>query len=952
MIHPSRIFSHLLHIATLAIAYYVVGRLSLLLAIPPGYATAVWPSAGVALLGVLAFGYHAALGVFLGSFVMNVGTSLGDQGWQGLISAMGVGGPIAMGAALQSFLSAYLVRRCVGFPNPMDRAKDIVLTFALVGPLACLISGTVGPVTLYTHSIIQWEELPYNIATWWAGDVIGVLVLSPFLAFIGHRERKGELHRSLLISIPLVATCAMTIAMFIFVRERDLARVEGEFKHLTGDIINDLEAKLSDYREVLGSVARLHESSRHVTREEFRHFVLPFLKRHTGIRALAWDPIVERADRETFEREAEKDFPNFQIARFDNGKKVPDLERDEHVVIRYIEPFEGNGSVVGANVSSTPERAEAIGRARTSGMMAATTKLNLLQGNVGEGNFVVYYPVIQSTEVKGFIGGVFTIEHMVDSALHNPHYRNVSFDVSDETSFETVPMFSSDGASKELSLFSRDTEIFFGGRRWLVHFRGGPSFLARFRSYDAWSILVGGLLFTGLFGAFLLLVTGISSRLRETNEQLLEEVRAREESNEALLKSEEGLVSLNRELEKRVLARTKELEQANEELEEKNALLTQATRFKSQFLANMSHEIRTPLTSIIGRSEIALTGELTQSEQQESLSTIMRNGKHLLGIINDILDLSKVEAGKLETELLPVSPFDVIDDVTNITAPQAKEKHISFEVEYSYPLPTVITTDPTRLKQILINLCGNAVKFTSQGAVRLKVTYDAVAQLLFFSVHDTGIGMTDAQKEHLFQAFTQGDTSTTRRFGGTGLGLVIAYELAAKLGGEVTVESTNGKGSVFTASISTGEVALSDLTSERISKDAPVSPGTPIPAVGQGRVLLVEDGEDNQAYISFLLRRMGVEHETVENGSLAIEAIGRGGFDLILMDMQMPVMDGYAATRHLRDQGCTIPIVALTANIMREDIERCLAAGCNDYMGKPFQRRDFCDKVRSYLNSE
>ncbi len=390
----------------------------------------------------------------------------------------------------------------------------------------------------------------------------------------------------------------------------------------------------------------------------------------------------------------------------------------------------------------------------------------------------------------------------------------------------------------------------------------------------------------------------------------------------------------------------KEVEAA---LAEKNQLLERATEFKSQFLANMSHEIRTPLTSIIGYTDSLLSDELRDEEKTSALHTVLNNSKHLLGIISDILDFSKIEAGKLEVEILEISLFDIISDVGNLMQHRAMEQGLAFGFEYNFPLPATLHTDPTRLKQILINLIGNAVKFTKRGGVKVVVSCDVDVPTLHFAVTDTGIGLTSEQQNRLFQAFTQGDTSTTREFGGTGLGLVISHQLAAKLGGGIGVDSTYQRGSTFTLSIDPGAIPREVLVYSR-PKQVQNVVGRSTQRQLRGKVLLAEDGVHNQKYISFVLTKSHIDHVIVENGALALEAMDKEPFDLVLMDMQMPIMDGYTAARMIRDRGQKLPIIALTANVTKQDIQRCLDAGCTDFMGKPFDRNNFIDKLAEFLH--
>ncbi len=406
------------------------------------------------------------------------------------------------------------------------------------------------------------------------------------------------------------------------------------------------------------------------------------------------------------------------------------------------------------------------------------------------------------------------------------------------------------------------------------------------------------------------------------------------------------------------------LERANASLEASSHEVQAANQAKTEFLANMSHEIRTPLTSILGYAELVLHDEQiagSADEREGALRVIQRNGEHLLGILNDILDLSKIEAGKLSCEQLRFSPGHLLHEVAALMGVRAQAKGLDFNFSCDGPIPQTIRSDPTRLRQILINLLGNAVKFTETGEIKVVVRMAAApAELIEFEVRDTGIGMNAAQVESVFQPFAQGDTSTTRQFGGTGLGLAISSRLAEMLGGRLECESNSGAGSVFRVFVATGPLQgikrinyLDDGTSpepEAASEPPPLAP------LARRRVLLAEDGPDNQRLVSLVLRKAGAETTIVENGQEAVDQVlaawssGRP-FDIVLMDMQMPVLDGYSATEQLRQAGYTLPIVALTAHAMVGDREKCLAAGCSEYSTKPIDRRLLIAQLVELLNA-
>jgi signal transduction histidine kinase/predicted hydrocarbon binding protein/ActR/RegA family two-component response regulator len=378
-----------------------------------------------------------------------------------------------------------------------------------------------------------------------------------------------------------------------------------------------------------------------------------------------------------------------------------------------------------------------------------------------------------------------------------------------------------------------------------------------------------------------------------------------------------------------------------------------ASRAKSAFLANMSHEIRTPMTAILGFSDILL-GDATKEEAIEAATVIKRNGEYLLGIINNILDLSKIETGKFETKIAVCSPGRIAAEVLSTMKAAADEKGLSLSLEYDGDIPDCIRTDAVSLRQILFNIIGNAVKFTELGGVRVVLRLSAGADnrsLLSFDVIDTGLGISEDQIGLLFQPFSQADSSMCRRFGGTGLGLAISRRLAIMLGGDITVESARGKGSRFTVNIDAGTLDCAKLPEH---PSAIVEPNAPNDAVTLDcRVLLAEDGADNQRLITFILRKAGAHVTVAENGleaqELALKALQENApFDVVLMDMQMPVLDGYQATRNLRNAGYDKPIVALTAHAMRDDHKTCISFGCDAYLTKPIDRGDLLKTMQTY----
>jgi len=402
------------------------------------------------------------------------------------------------------------------------------------------------------------------------------------------------------------------------------------------------------------------------------------------------------------------------------------------------------------------------------------------------------------------------------------------------------------------------------------------------------------------------------------------------------------------------------LEEANRDLQRLKEQAVAATLAKSEFLARMSHEIRSPLTAILGYADLLAEPALSEAQRQAHVDTIRRNGEALQELIDDILDLSKVEAGRMTLERVDCSPWQIAADVQTMMRPRAEAKGVRLELRGRFPLPATIRTDPTRLRQILVNLVGNAVKFTDSGSVEIEVGLARVESgesKLEVVVRDTGIGMSPDEMGRLFQPFTQADSTTTRRFGGTGLGLTISKQLAVALGGDIRVESQPGRGSTFTLTVHPGPlVGVPRLESPPPPTDeTPTGPSGHAPQVSlHGRVLLAEDSVDSRRLISILLGKFGLDVDVAPDGRTALAMVAAAAdqgrpYDLILMDMHMPHLDGYDATRTLRQLGWEGPIVALTASAMANDRQRCLEAGCTDFHTKPIDQQAFREMLLRHL---
>jgi signal transduction histidine kinase/DNA-binding response OmpR family regulator len=415
------------------------------------------------------------------------------------------------------------------------------------------------------------------------------------------------------------------------------------------------------------------------------------------------------------------------------------------------------------------------------------------------------------------------------------------------------------------------------------------------------------------------------------------------------------------EREQKIKDQAEEIRQTNtikyqvEIAQKEQQLAASATQAKSRFLANVSHEIRTPLNSIIGFSEVLSDAAASKQDKDRAAMAVQNGGQYLLNIVNDVLDLAKIEAGKIHLNKTDTSFIGLLDEVTSYMSDFASEKKLNFKLQLNYPLPYEFNTDPTRLKQILLNLCNNAIKFTQEGHVDLQVHLDTFRRRFIFVVSDTGAGLSDEQQLRLFTAFSQGNESTSRKYGGTGLGLYISKQLTDLLGGHIKVTSQKGKGSQFAVYMPWVEAKDQRLFSHQSQvqevRQAKQSPQVPVPELS-GHILCVDDNEDNRQLVAYLVNKTGAKLTLANDGQQALDAFEIDTFDLVLMDMQMPEMDGLQATKILIQRGFTQPIVMLTANVDSNSKDKVMAAGAKQHFAKPIDPQHFYAMLRQYLGAE
>ncbi|MGZ3769999.1 MAG: response regulator [Bdellovibrio sp.] len=443
---------------------------------------------------------------------------------------------------------------------------------------------------------------------------------------------------------------------------------------------------------------------------------------------------------------------------------------------------------------------------------------------------------------------------------------------------------------------------------------------------------------------FMTVLTGtavgyLSTKLKKSTQMAQEKAEASRRSEMELLKT------------------TIELRQQQKDLQEAKNAAQVASNEKLNFLATMSHELRTPLTSILGFSELLGEENLAAEEKKGLLTRVKRNGELLTRLIDEILDLSKIESGKIEIELMDVDLQELINDVIGVLSLQAQKKGIELRFKVEDGIPKTITTDPTRLRQILSNLIGNAIKFTSKGWVQVSVKAEPNANLVHFLIEDTGEGISSENAEKIFEPFVQADSSHTRRFGGTGLGLVLSRKIARTLGGDVNlIKSVPGKGSIFEATVElkknigmlNGAVSYGDQKVLVQQKSENTTLENQLNGI---HILVVDDSKDNQLLVSLLLNHYGASVETASSGQEALGKTKNQEFDIVLMDIQMPQMDGYETVQLMRERDYKKPIIALSAYAMRSDLEKSLESGFNDHVSKPINKSELIAAILKYYKN-
>ncbi len=1034
-----------------ALAYVVAGWMALGLAIPPGYASPLYPAAGVALACVLTFGWRMLAGVALGAFIVNSVVAF-HTGPATLGTAVLLPAAVALGATLQAWVGAALVRRFASQPLTLSEPHDILVFFGLGALASCSVSATVGTAALRWVLGPLPDTLWFTWSVWASGDTLGVLIAAPMVLTLIGRPRSEWAARRLNVGLTLaVATVLMALGVRQVAHWAEVRLLAG-FERDAVNASSNLAARMQYPLHALEAVRGAYLASHDVTREEMRRATQAWLAPGSQLQAMGYADFVLRSEAPAYEaRMRATDFPQFSI--FDRADStLPPQPDDRLAVMRYIEPFKANAGALGVNIRSVPEARAAVDATVRTDSPAATAGFRATQ-NLGDETIVVIYqalykgmPTTVSERLVNASGVVFVTLRM-DAALDSfraslPHYLTVC--VVDTDPIAPRRRLAGPAGCEAMSYdLTHVRPLAFAGRQWDLRVSAQRGDMPDARERDALLFSLVGLLATAMLGALLLTVTGrtrrIEAAVRDRTAELQREIAERERTEVDLRESEQrfrnilnnvpiGVVytdlqghvqqvnprfceltgysadalmgidlaalthpedrAQNAELsaqlvrgdipmyrrQSRFLTRDKRMvwvqavvtllrdvqgaphrivgvvEDITEHLrladaERAREIAEAANLAKSEFLSRMSHELRTPLNAMLGFAQLL---ELDQNHplpaaQRPWVAQIQSAGWHLLDMINDVLDLSRIESGTLNLQPDRLDLRDVIAAALPLLEHDARRRNLQVTQDVPDDAARVIG-DSTRVKQILINLLSNAVKYNSDGG-RIHVTARCVHNdNVELVVSDTGLGMTAQQLEQLFQPFNRLGRERSA-MEGTGIGLVISQRLAELMGGSLRARSTAGAGSSFI------------LTLPRADRPETL-PGT-LDSLDEGpstyhqrRVHYVEDNETNvEVMRGILLRRPQVQFDVSITGLDGLAAIRSQQPDLVLLDMHLPDIDGLELLRHLKADPSTahIPVVVVSADALASQIEAAMQAGAFHYLTKPVSVAELLSVVDAVL---
>ena len=1050
--------------AATALIYVLAAKLALLLAIPPGYASPLYPPAGLALAAVLVYGRQALPGLLLGSLLLNLPLAGSARGLSPMLAPWLPLVP-ALGATLQAALGAWLVTRRVQQPLTLSEPRDIARFFLYGALLSCCVNASVSTLALAWAGVVPTEALALTWWTWWGGDALGVLIATPVALTLIGLPRDDWRHRRTTVALPLLVSTALLALATVMIGRGDLQRAQGGFERDANAAAASLRFQIHDALQALQAMEGLFVGSELVTAEEFKAAAQPWLKDSTSLRALGYSDRVQRRQLAGYQADVERsDQRRYQV--FDRSapaeSAVPEND-DPMVVVRYIEPMAGNDAVLGLNSRSVPAARAAIDQSVAQGQASASSGFWIGQPQDDQTGVVIYRPLYlgqpaQTAQARqsAFRGVVFATLHLpqlMSQAMRDapPYLGWCLLDLNPRAARR--PLAGAPGCIEQLAqatdpraLLRQDHVFSVAGQQWQLRLSSPAALVPDSGQSNAWLFSTAGLSCAALLAALLLTVTGRTRRIEtavaERTADLQHEMAERARTESALRQSEQrfrnifdhapvGIAiaaldgriteanprlwemlghaapasgqpvpvpvpvlmaeqpetlsswlpallagqtsklhhrsrlahangsalwvqvnwSVLRDAQGRPLQLVAVAEDITEHLrlqesEQGRCLAESANQAKNEFLSRMSHELRTPLNAMLGFAQLLEMDRkpALAAHQQGWTRQVLQAGWHLLEMINDTLDLSRIDAGQVRLDTQRVELRPLLVQCLAMVQTQADRRQISISLDLADDAQHA-WCDATRLRQILTNLLSNAVKYNRDGGRVQVATHRLDPSRLALRVTDTGLGLNPSQLAELFQPFNrlgrEGGASE-----GTGIGLVISRRLAELMGGSLAAEPGAEQGASFVLHLPLARAP---------QPGADPQTDTPAPARGYGerRVHYIEDNGTNvEVMRGILSHRPQIRLEVSNLGLPGLEALRQHHPDLLLLDMHLPDMDGLTLLHQLKADPATaaIPVLVVSADATPQRIERALAAGALQYLSKPLDLDGFLALVDRLLN--
>jgi signal transduction histidine kinase/ActR/RegA family two-component response regulator len=890
------------------ITHYLLVQFGSQFLIPFGYASVIWPATGIAFGVYLLKGWPILVGVFI--------SLLFSLKQDPLILSLPTEATVVLAfmSTIQLFISRQLVLQFSQVPIRTSVPSEIIKFLILTGPVAMLFGGVTIYLVLSYYLQLPQQTLLYIGVAKWAGDFLSVVLLAPVFLFL-HPNIFVKRARKAAAAIITSLFCFSIICFVYFVSSNDFNRnKKQQFVNGTTPFVEQINATQSTIKLYLKALEAYFQSSEEVTKEEFGAFTSIIQNTSVKVRAIGWIPLVRNQERTQFESNMQRLYAEpvrIKQKTLTGFQEAP--QQPYYLPIYYTYPLDGNLSVIGLDVSTHPAAGETIKRAIATQDFAVTNIFTLVQQQDKTDGVVVYYPIFKKgrpsnlASLIGFVEVVLELGPLLDPLYTADREGIFTYQIS----FGDENVFSHSDYEQE-HFITHNVKYTLFDKQGVIRFSSSDNFAVNLINWVDFTIVFVGCILGVICVMFVFFI-----------------------------------VSFNTSLEKKVKAST-------HELTEKNNALILANDAKNLFLANVSHEYRTPLNAIIGFTELA-SKETKDKVALDYLARISDASVILLSTVNDVLDFSKMQAGQLELDCKAFKPAEVTASVIGMLSHLAAEKSIDLNFKHDEKYEEWVEGDELRFKQIVINLLNNALKFTPQGSISLNCEcfeQDDGYKVLTITVIDTGIGIKAEDQQRLFNAFAQAQSSTTRNYGGTGLGLAIVKQLCLLMQGQISVKSEVGIGSEFKAVLKLKahhEIVQSRLPKERENSLATVQ----INRFADMKVLVVEDNKINQIVVKKHLLHLGIECDFANDGQQALEYLKVQQPDLILMDLQMPVMDGFTATEHIKnDENLKhISIVILSASVGKEEKQQAMLLGVEDFIHKPYKQSDLERVLIKYSQS-